>query len=142
MGKLQSHMTSGIVSFLMPAAVVALDRQAEESPRMREVFAGRARLVHELLSAIDEFTCVPPTGAFYAFPDVSRCFGKTTAEGRTVESAGSFAEALLEEAKVAIVPGDDFGAVAANHVRISFACDEATFSEGIRRIAAWVSSLT
>jgi aspartate aminotransferase len=141
MGRLQSQMTSGITSFIMPAAVAALDAQAEVSPAMREVFATRAKRVFELLSAIDGFKCVKPTGAFYAFPDVSECFGRTTAEGRTVDSAGSFAEALLEEAKVAVVPGEDFGAVAANHIRISFACDEATFVAGIQRIADWVATL-
>lgn len=141
MGRLQSQMTSGITSFIMPAAVAALQGQATESPRMRAVFATRAKRVFELLSAIDGFVCVPPTGAFYVFPDVSACFGKTTPDGRTIESAGSFAEALLEEAKVAVVPGEDFGAVAANHIRISFACDEATFTSGIERIAAWVGTL-
>ena len=141
MTRLQSHMTSGIPMFCMRAAIVAVQNQSQESGRMREVFADRARLVHELLSGIARFRCVPPSGAFYAFPDVSGCFGLKDQDGRCIENSAGFAEALLEGAGVAVVPGEDFGAVAANHVRISFACDEDTIRKGIGRIAEWVAGL-
>lgn len=142
MTRLQSQMTSGIPSFLMPAAVKAVQGQSDESARMREVFVKRARLIYELLNAISLFRCVQPTGAFYAFPDVSACFGRKSPGGRTLESAAGFAEALLEEAKVAVVPGEDFGEASRNHVRISFACDDDTLREGIRRIKDWVEALS
>ena len=142
MTRLQGQMTSGIPSFLMPAAEEAVKRQAEESARMREVFVKRARLVFELLNAIPLFRCAIPTGAFYAFPDVSGCFTRTSPGGRTLSSAAEFAEALLEEAKVAVVPGEDFGAGCERHVRISFASDEETLRTGIARIAEWVGQLS
>ncbi|MCH2161768.1 MAG: pyridoxal phosphate-dependent aminotransferase [Phycisphaerales bacterium] len=139
--RLQSHMTSGIPGFCMQAALVAIEHQPEESSRMRAVFVERAKLVHELLSDIPRFRCVPPSGAFYAFPDVSGCFGLSSPGGEPIASAGAFAEALLEAVGVAVVPGEDFGEIAKNHVRISFACDEATIREGLARIAKWVGSL-
>ena len=142
MTRLQSQMTSGIPSFLMPAATLAVQRQSEESQRMREVFVKRARLVFELLNGISLFRCVPPTGAFYAFPDISGCFARKSPGGRSLGSAAEFAEALLEEARVAVVPGEDFGAGCSSHVRISFASDEETIRNGIGRIAEWVSKLS
>ena len=141
MTRLQSQMTSGIPTFLMPAAVRAIETQAEDSARMREVFAGRARLVADLLAGIDRFRVVPPSGAFYAFPDISDCFGLASPAGRRIDSASSFAEALLEEADVAVVAGDDFGEVARSHVRISFACSDEQIRAGLDRIRTFVDSL-
>ncbi|MBC03494.1 MAG: aspartate aminotransferase [Phycisphaerae bacterium] len=141
MTRLQSQMTSGIPTFLMPAAVKALEDQPVRSGAMREVFAERARLVAELLSGIDRFRVVPPSGAFYAFPDISGCFGRTSPGGRAIDSAGTFAEALLEEKEVAVVPGDDFGEIARSHIRISFACSDDQIRDGVARIRDWVDSL-
>ena len=141
MTRLQSQMTSGIPTFLMSAAVEAIAEQSTESPRMREVFAGRARLITELLSGIDRFRVVPPSGAFYTFPDVSACFGLTSGGGRRIDDAGSFAEALLEEKEVAVVPGDDFGEIAKSNIRISFACSDEQIREGVGRIGDWVGRL-
>ena len=142
MTRLQSQMTSGIPSFLMPAAEQAVINQAEESAKMRSVFVKRAELVFELLNAIPHFRCAVPTGAFYAFPDISKCFTLKSPGGRSLGSAAEFAEALLEEAKVAVVPGEDFGAGCERHVRISFAADEETLRTGIARIAEWVAQLS
>ena len=141
MTRLQSQMTSGIPTFLMPAAKRAVEAQPVESPRMRAVFAERARLVAGLLDDIERFRVIPPSGAFYAFPDVSGCFGRRSPGGRAIDSAANFAEGLLEEAEVAVVAGDDFGEVARNHIRISFACSEAQIRSGVGRIADWVGSL-
>ncbi|MCP4833426.1 MAG: pyridoxal phosphate-dependent aminotransferase [Phycisphaera sp.] len=141
MTRLQSQMTSGIPGFLMSAAVRAVADQPEESPRMRSVFARRARLVAELLSEVDRFQLVAPSGAFYAFPDVSRCFDLVSPGGRRIDSAGAFAEALLEEKEVAVVPGDDFGDIARSHIRISFACGDDLLRDGIGRIREWVDAL-
>ena len=84
---------------------------------------------------------VPPSGAFYAFPDVSACFGLTSGGGRRIDDAGSFAEALLEEKEVAVVPGDDFGEIAKSNIRISFACSDEQIREGVGRIGDWVGRL-
>ncbi len=141
MTRLQSQMTSGIPTFLMPAAIEALRLQPQESRRMREVFLGRARLVTELLSQIPRFEVARPTGAFYVFPDISACLGLRSPGGRTIETAAGFAEALLEEAEVAVVPGEDFGEAARTNIRISFACGDEQIRTGIDRIATWVASL-
>lgn len=141
MARLQSQMTSGIPTFIMPAAIQALEHQPAESERMRKVFAGRAELVAGLLGDIERFRIVPPNGAFYVFPDVSACFGLTSPGGRRIDDAGTFAEALLEEAEVAVVAGDDFGAVARSHIRLSFACGNEQIRTGVGRIAEWVASL-
>ena len=108
---------------------------------MREVFLGRARLVTELLSQIPRFEVARPTGAFYVFPDISACLGLRSPGGRTIETAAGFAEALLEEAEVAVVPGEDFGEAARTNIRISFACGDEQIRTGIDRIATWVASL-
>ena len=86
--------------------------------------------------------CPRPTGAFYVFPDISAYFGKRTRDGRTIDSALSFAEGMLEEAKVAVVPGEDFGECARSHVRMSFACSNEEIEEGCRRMDGWLRSLS
>ena len=85
--------------------------------------------------------CPKPTGAFYVFPDLRAHLGKKSPAGRSIDSAQSFAEALLEEAKVAVVPGEDFGECAKTHVRMSFACNEKNIEEGCRRMKAFIESL-
>ncbi|MBX3322040.1 MAG: pyridoxal phosphate-dependent aminotransferase [Phycisphaeraceae bacterium] len=143
MGTLQGQMTTNITSFVYPAIRRALtDPSVAESVEvMRQAFAKRAALTHERLSAIDGFRCVRPTGAFYAFPDVSEHFGRSSAKGRVIGSALDFAEALLEEARVAVVPGEDFGGCGEACVRLSFACGEEQISRGMDRIAEFVSAL-
>jgi aspartate aminotransferase len=142
MTRLQSQMTSGIATFLMPAAVKAVEQQAETSAAMRTIFVERAKLVAELLGEIDRFKTVPPSGAFYAFPDISRCFGLASPGGRKIDSAATFAEAILEEKEVAVVPGEDFGEIARDNIRLSFACSEDQIRAGLSRISDWVGSLS
>ncbi|TVQ51665.1 MAG: pyridoxal phosphate-dependent aminotransferase, partial [Phycisphaerales bacterium] len=122
MTRLQSQMTSNITSFCYSAIVEALTNGGEAVETMRQTFAQRAELIHTRLSAIDGVVCPRPTGAFYAFPDISAYFGRTSPKGAQVHSAVDFATALLDEARVAVVPGDDFGEIGRNHVRFSFAC--------------------
>ncbi len=140
--KLQGQMTSHITSFCYAAIVEALTNAADDVERMRQEFAGRAVIIHERLTAMPGIRCPKPTGAFYVFPDISATFGKRSGGGRLIDSAVSFAEALLEEANVAVVPGDDFGGCGANHVRLSFACSEQQIEEGCRRIHRWIDALT
>lgn len=139
--KLQGQMTNGIPTFIMPAIVEALTNGAEDVERMRRVFAARAKRMHERLAAIPRLRCVQPTAAFYAFPDVSECLGRTTPAGRRIDSAQHFSEALLEEALVAVVPGEDFGTCARTHVRLSFACANEDIDRGIARMADWIAAL-
>ncbi|MCZ6836610.1 MAG: aminotransferase class I/II-fold pyridoxal phosphate-dependent enzyme, partial [Planctomycetota bacterium] len=141
MAKLQGQMTTSIVNFIQPAIIEALTNGAESVERMRQTFAKRATLIHGLIEAMPGLICPRPTGAFYVFPDVSSHFGKTTPEGRLIDSALSFAEALLEEAKVGVVPGEDFGSMGVNHVRLSFACSEYDIEQGCERIKGWLETL-
>ena len=62
--------------------------------------------------------------------------------GRHIDSAGAFAEAILEEKEIAVVPGEDFGEIARNHIRLSFACSEDQIRVGLGRISDWVGSLS
>jgi aspartate aminotransferase len=124
---IQSHATSNPTSFAMTGALAAL-RHAEPDVRaMIEEFRARRDLVVDLLNALPGVTCTAPAGAFYVFPHVAGCF----APG---EGSARFAERLLEEARVAVVPGAAFGND--GHVRLSFACSREDLREGLRRMAA------
>ncbi len=138
---LQGQMTNNITTFVYPAIVTALTRCAEDVERMRTAFANRAEVMHARLSAIEGVSCVRPVGAFYAFADVSRVFGRTSAGGRRIASASDFAEALLEEYRMAVVPGEEFGGCGGNHVRLSFACGESDIEEGAKRLRAFVEGM-
>lgn len=141
MGTLQGQMTTNITSFNYPAIRVALTQCAEDVERFRQAFARRADLIHGLVTKMPGITCARPTGAFYVFPDVSAHFGCTSAAGRPISTALDFAEAALDEAKVALVPGEDFGGIGHNHVRISFACSEKQIEDGMRRLSDFLAGL-
>lgn len=140
-GTLQGQMTTNIVSFVYPAIRKALADCDDDVARMCENFARRAEVIHDRLVKIDGIVCPQPTGAFYAFPDVSCFFGKVSAGGRPINSATEMCEALLEEAHVAFVPGEDFGGCGANHVRISFACSERQIHHGMDRFEEFLAKL-
>jgi aspartate aminotransferase len=95
---------------------------------MRAAFEERAGRIHELLSAIPGVTCHKPMGAFYAFPNVSGTYARLG-----VKDSLGFAEAALEKARVAVVPGAAFGSD--EHVRLSFACSLRDIEEGVGRLA-------
>lgn len=141
MGTLQGQMTTNITSFVYPAIRTALAQCAGEVEKMREAFAQRAGLITRRLAEIPGFRSVKPTGAFYAFPDVSAHFGKASPTGAKINSALEFCEALLAEKYVALVPGEDFGGCGKNHARISFACSEEQINRGMDRVAEFVASL-
>jgi aspartate aminotransferase len=143
MATLQGQMSTNITSFNYAAIRHALTDSgvAAEVESMRKAFAKRADLIMDRLGSIPGVTCVKPQGAFYVFPDVSALFGKKTPKGVTVDSALSFSEALLDEAHVAFVPGEDFGGCGKNHLRISFACSEDQINKGMDRFAKFVATL-
>lgn len=86
-----------------------------------------------------ELPCPLPEGAFYAFPQIKGCFGKTTPSGKVVKDDVVFCELLLEEALVAVVPGGAFGDAGA--IRISYAGKEAELVEGLKRLAGFIGGL-
>jgi aspartate aminotransferase len=90
------------------------------------------------LSSLPKVTCVRPQGAFYCFPNVSAYFGKT-AGSTQIKEAVSFAAALLEQAHVAVVPGNDSGFE--THVRFSFATSMQNIDKGIDRMAEFLKKL-
>ncbi|NNM27803.1 MAG: pyridoxal phosphate-dependent aminotransferase [Phycisphaerales bacterium] len=141
MARLQGQMTSHATSFAFPAIVDAIERRGDEVERMRRTFGERATLIHARLSAIPGVVCPRPTGAFYVFPDVSAFYGGRTPAGRVIDTSVAFAEALLEEAHVAVVPGEAFGACGGTHVRLSFACGTEQIEEGCRRITQWLATI-
>lgn len=141
MAAMQGQMTTNITSFVYPAIRAALTRCAGEVEAMRAAFAARAGVIAERLARINGIRMPRPVGAFYAFPDVSPWFGRTTAGGRKVLTSTQFCEALLDEQHVAFVPGEDFGGVARNHVRISFACPETQIHKGMDRLEQFLAAM-
>ena len=127
---IQGHATSNATSFAMVGALAALEHAEPEVAAMIAEYEERRNVVVPRLNSLAGFHCLPPAGAFYAFPDVSACF--RTDESGEPEGSTRFAERLLEEAHVAVVAGSAFGGD--NHIRISFACSRENLAEGFRRI--------
>jgi aspartate aminotransferase len=141
MATLQGQMSTNITSFVYPAIRTALRECEADTRRFCAAFGKRASLIHERMSRIPGLIVPRPTGAFYAFPDVSAHFGKASPGGTAIASAQQFCEALLAEVKVAAVPGEDFGGCGKNHVRFSFACSEDQINKGMDRLDRFVRSL-
>jgi len=138
--KLQSQMTSHITSFAqLPAAQALTDPRGRDTVEsMRQEFEKRGRHMWERLTALPKVKCVKPQGAFYCFPNVSAYFGKQ-AGGVDVTDAVSFSAALLEQAHVAVVPGNDSGFD--THVRLSFATGMQQIDKGLDRIAEFLKKI-
>ena len=138
MGRLQSHMTSNPVTFAQYAAIAALTdpRAPEIIENMRREFERRAKYMAERLNSIRGIECPEPTGAFYCFPDVSSHYGRNI-KGMKINGSMDFAQALLEQANVALVPGLPFGCD--NNVRLSFACSLENITIGLDRLEKWLS---
>ncbi|MCC6548295.1 pyridoxal phosphate-dependent aminotransferase [Candidatus Sumerlaeota bacterium] len=129
---LQGQSTSNVTTFTQRAAAVALrDNQSFMKPWL-EKFNARRKMIVDGLNAIDGIRCPEPLGAFYAFPDVSGCFGKKV-NGREIKDSMTFAEIMLEEAKVAVVPGAAFGENRC--ARLSYATKDETIAKGLQRLA-------
>ena len=129
--KIQSQSTSNPNSIAQKAAVEALRGPQDFVRMMTAEFQKRKDYIVERLNAIDGFSCFDPSGAFYVFPNVSHYYGKTL-RGRSVQDSNSFTDFLLEEAKVAVVPGIGFGSD--EFVRLSFAVSMEQIREGLDRI--------
>jgi aspartate aminotransferase len=125
---IQSHATSNPTSFAMVGALEALRHAEPEAQAMIAEYAARREMLIPRLNELPGFVCRPPDGAFYAFPHVAACYRP----GR--QGSVAFTEFLLNEARVAVVPGAAFGSD--DHIRISFACSRATLNEGLERLAA------
>jgi aspartate aminotransferase len=125
---IQSHATSNPTSFAMVGALAALTGAEPAVEEMIAEYRARRDLLVPGLNRLPGFRCQPPAGAFYAFPNVSGAFRP----GR--QGSLELSEFLLEQARVAVVPGAAFGAD--DHIRISFACSRDQLLAGLERLAA------
>jgi aspartate aminotransferase len=142
MTDVQSQVTSNPSSVAQWAAVEALTGPQDEVAKMAGEFDRRRRLIIEGLNALPGVTCGMPRGAFYAFANVSGLFGRTWRKpdgALTLRSSLDVTAFLLEQARVAVVPGRDFGSD--GHVRLSYATSDALISEGLTRMAGALATL-
>ena len=134
---LQSHQTSNVANVSQIAALAAVSGPLDAVVEMRGHFERRGQLMHKLLSGIDGVHCLEPQGAFYAFPSFKDCLGKTYGDV-TPTTTLELADALLEKANVAIVPGEAFSAP--GYARLSFALGDDDLGEGLARIADFLAT--
>jgi aspartate/methionine/tyrosine aminotransferase len=133
--RIQSHMTSNVANVAQRAALAAVSGPLDAVVEMRHAFDRRRVLTHRLLNEIDGVVCPEPEGAFYAFPSMRGLLGRSYG-GERVESTLDLAAVVLEQAKVAFVPGEAFGAP--GYARFSFALGDDDIAEGLTRIAELV----
>ena len=139
MDKLQSQSTSNTSSISQAAALAALTGPQEFIGEMVAVYRERRDLVVGMLNRAPGITCHKPEGAFYVFPSVHGCIGKTSAGGARINDDESFVVALLEEQGVAAVHGAAF--MYPGHFRISYATDTASLREACTRIQRFCEGL-
>ena len=131
MTKIQSQSTSNPTSITQKAAVEALTGIQDFIPKMVAAFDERRKYITERLNGIKGITCVKPTGAFYVFPNTSSYYGKIF-KGAPIQSSIDLSSYLLDEAKVAVVPGAAFGDD--RYIRLSYATSMDNIKKGIDRI--------
>jgi aspartate aminotransferase len=140
MDKLQSQSTSNTSSISQAAALEALNGPQDFIGEMVEVYRQRRDLVVDMLNKAAGIVCHKPEGAFYVFPSVHGCIGKTTPKGAKITDDESFVIALLDEEGVAAVHGSAF--MYPGHFRISYATDTESLREACTRIQRFCASLT
>jgi aspartate/methionine/tyrosine aminotransferase len=129
---LQSHETSNVANVSQRAALAAVTGDLVAVGSMREAFDRRRLTIHRMLNEIDGIECPLPEGAFYAFPSVEGLVGRTF-RGRLCASSAELATLAIDEAKVAVVPGEAFGAP--GYFRLSYALGDDALVEGVTRLA-------
>src|ERR1700712_1829071 len=134
MMKLQSHSTSNPTSISQKAAIEALNGSQDSVPQMLAEYRKRRDFVIPRLRQIPGVECSMPAGAFYAYPNLRGALDKGG-----IKTPLEFADRLLKEASVAVVPGEAFGTH--DHVRISYATSMAELERGLDRIQQFVESL-
>lgn len=131
MTTLQSHATSNVCNVAQAAALAAVSGNLQAVSTMRDAFDGRRQTMVRMLNAIEGVTCPEPGGAFYVYASVKALLGKTIG-GQRVDTAVELAALLLDEAEVAVVPGEAFGTP--GYLRLSYALHDDDLVEGIERI--------
>ena len=138
MNKIQSHSTSNPAQASQWASVEAIQGNQDAAKHMKTAFAKRRKIMIDGLNNIAGIRCIEPSGAFYAFPNISSTFGKQAKEGAITDSV-SFCEHLLKEQLVACVPGSGFGAE--GFIRMSYATSEDAINQALERIETFIQSL-
>jgi aspartate aminotransferase len=133
---LQSHQTSNVCNIAQRAAIAALSGDLTAVEEMRKAFDRRRKTMVGMLNEIPGVECPEPTGAFYAYPSVKGVLGKEI-NGRTPTTSAELAEIILEDAEVAVVPGEAFGAP--GYLRLSYALGDDDLVEGVSRIVKLLS---
>ncbi len=135
----QATTTSGISSVGQAAALAALTGPQDLLAERAAVYQARRDLVVTALNDVPNLSCHRPDGAFYVFPDISACLGRTSQGGRRLETDADFAMALLEEAHIGVVQGAAFAM--SPHIRISTAAHETALTTACARIAAFCAGV-
>ena len=130
---LQSHATSNVANVSQVAALAAVTGDLSAVDEMRTAFDRRRKLITGILDAIPGVTCPLPEGAFYVYPSVKGLMGRSL-RGQQLTSSAQLAGLILDEAEVAVVPGEAFGTP--GYLRLSYATSDADITEGAARIAA------
>jgi aspartate/methionine/tyrosine aminotransferase len=133
---LQSHATSNVANVSQVAAIAALNGDLSAVDEMKVAFDRRRKLMVEMLRAVPGFECPEPEGAFYCYPSVKGALGRDI-KGRVANSSTELAAIILEEAEVAVVPGEAFGTP--GYIRLSYALGDADLVEGVSRIQKLLS---
>jgi aspartate aminotransferase len=128
---LQSHATSNVSNVAQIAALAAVSGDLSAAARMREAFDRRRLTIVRMLGEIEGVTCPVPEGAFYAYPSVKALLGKEI-RGRRPQTSAELADLILDEAEVAVVPGEAFGTP--GYLRLSYALGDDDLVEGISRL--------
>jgi aspartate aminotransferase len=133
MTNLASHSTSNPTTTAQYAAIAAYNGPQEPVEEMRQAFENRLEVIYDKLVSIPGFTCVKPQGAFYLYPNV-----KVAAEITGYQDVDAFVEALLVEAKVAVIPGSGFGTP--DNIRLSYATSLNQLEEAVARMKDFVET--
>jgi aspartate aminotransferase len=128
---LQSHATSNVANVSQRAAIAALNGSLEAVEEMKVAFDRRRRTMVGMLNDIEGVQCPVPQGAFYVYPSVKGILGRTI-RGVTPQTSAELAALILDEAEVAVVPGEAFGP--SGYLRLSYALGDADLAEGVSRI--------
>jgi aspartate/methionine/tyrosine aminotransferase len=132
----QSHTTSNVANVSQMAALAAVTGDLSAVAEMRAAFDRRRKTIVRMLNEIPGVECPEPMGAFYAYPSVKGVLGKEI-RGRRPQTSSELAALILEEAEVAVVPGEAFGTD--GYFRLSYAMSDADLEEGVSRIAKLLS---
>lgn len=138
MSNYQSHATSNPCAISQYASIEALSGDDSEIEKMRVAFETRRNIMTELVNEIDGISCLLPKGAFYIMVNIKNTIGKSF-NGNIISNSLDFSNALLEEEKVAVIPGAAFGTD--DFIRISYATSEENIKKGLSRIKSFVNKI-